>query len=281
MAKARKSVLEVDRGGSSPGLIVAATTPLAEFGKREADRRGLAELDQLTEASTRLTRAQKDRERILPRPASQALNQATLARVPELDEIRTPVSGRQMKVRSKVSKATQAKWTGAQVREMDEVLGGPAWGELTDQLSENVGDLDALSERDKRSVQRIDRAIRQYEEHNDRQHHVYANVQLPAGFDASELLEYEAVHLDRWAASAHNLHEVSGEWEGDSTHVLEITTRRGMYMGHSDGGRSTAHLLPRGMGFRVVEVYEARWRDRQGQEGRRKVLRLEELEEGQ
>lgn len=283
MAKARKSMLEMDRGdGSRPGVSVATTTPIGEFREREADKQGLAELDRLTEASGRLTRAQKDRERIYPRAAPQPLNQATATRIPEFDEVRVPVSGRQMKVRSKVARATQRKWTAAQDRELADLMAtnSPTWQPLTDQLAAHVGDLDALSTRDRSSVQRVDRTIRQYEEQNDRQHHVYANVRLPAGFDVSSMVE-DVVHLDRWTAGSHNLHEISGGEADDSLHVLEITTRRGMYLGHSDGGSSAGHLLPRAMSFRLVKVYESRWKDAAGRTGSRMVLRLEEIDGGE
>lgn len=278
--KSRKSMLEMDRGSGRPGTSVAATTPVGEFSEREADRQGLRELDQLTEASTRLSRAQKDRERILPRAASQSLNPATRSRVPEFDEIRTPISGRQMKERSKLKRQQQAKWTAAQRREMVALFAGEGestWSHLGDQLSTHLGDPDALSVRDRRSVQRIDRAIRQHEEGNDRQHHLYANAQLPPGFNAAELKKYEALHLDRWTAGSHNLHEISGD--DDDMHVLEITTRRGMYLGHSDGGANASHLLPRGMSFTVTEVYQARWHDKHGNSGVRNVIRLQEIDE--
>ena len=87
--RTRKSVLELDAGaGSMPGLAMAATTPLADFEAKETNREGLAELDRMTEASNRLTRAQKDRERIITRDASGPANAATKMRVPEFDEIR-------------------------------------------------------------------------------------------------------------------------------------------------------------------------------------------------
>ena len=122
--KTRRSVLEMDAGQESrPGLSMAATTPLADFAAKEENREGLAELDRMTEASERLSRAQKDRERIIPRDASADLNPATSTRVPEYDEIRTPVSGRQMKARSKLKQATQKRWTKAQKRALQEANG--------------------------------------------------------------------------------------------------------------------------------------------------------------
>jgi len=278
--RTRKSVLELDAGaGSMPGLAMAATTPLADFEAKETNREGLAELDRMTEASNRLTRAQKDRERIIPRDASGPANAATKMRVPEFDEIRTPVSGRQMKARSKLKRATQRRWTRAQYRAVQEATSSAtSWQQLTDHLSAAQGDTDLLPARALQSVQRIDRSIRQYEERNDRQHLVYANVQLPEGFDASKLENYPAVHLDRWTAGTHNLHELSEAGQtDDNTYVIELATRRGMYFGQSEGGSTTEHLLPRGMSFTVEKVYEARWKGPDGHTGTRRVIRLQEI----
>lgn len=277
--KTRKSVLEMDAGiGSYPGLAMAATTPLAEFMDKEANREGLAELDRMTEASDRLTRAQKDRERILPRDAARPVNAATKTRIPEFDELRTPISGRQMKERSKTKRRAQTRWTKAQLRAIQEATSSPAaWQALTDQLSASQGDLDGFSSRDRLTVQRIDRSIRQYEETNDRRHVVYANVQLPPSFKAADLESQPVVHLDRWTAGAHNLHQLSGHHD-QNTYVIELATSRGMYLGQSDGGTDTAHLLPRGMTFTIEKVYLARWKGPDGQTGTRRVIRLQEID---
>lgn len=278
--KARKAALEMDAGrGSMPGMAMAAETPLAEFFEKETNREGLAELDRMTEASDRLSRAQKDRERITPRDATGDVNPRTSTRVPEFDEIRTPISGRQMKERSRLKRDLQERWTAAQHRAMSETMASPQrWQQLTDQLAAEQGDADAMSTRDQLVVQRIDRTIRQYEELNDRQHLVYANVELPASYDTAKLTKQPVVHLDRWTAGSHNLHEISEpDAVRDNVYALEISTQRGMYLGHSDGGRKASHLLPRGMSFTVEKVYEARWTAPDGTRGTRRVIRLKEI----
>ena len=270
--------LALDGGaGSSPGVSVGTSVPLAEFRDQEATRLGAAELDRMAEANDRLSRATKDRERITPRDASKTLNEATLTRVPEFDEIRTPVSGRQMKARSRLKRGQQDRWTGAQYRAVKAVLTDrQEWRRITDQLAANLGDPEEMTLRDRTSVQRVDRAIRAYEEGNDRQHHLYANVTLPAGTTLSDY-EQTVLHLDRWTVGAHNLHQISRH--PTDALALEITTRRGMYMGQSEGGSDTGHVLPRGMSFTVERVYTARWRDADGNTGERQVVRLREVEE--
>lgn len=273
------TILEADAGvGSALGGVSAAGTPRLAFEAREYQREGLAELDQLTEASDRLTRAAKDRERILPRDAGERFNRATRARVPEFDELRTPISGRQMKVRSKLKRQVQTRMTAAQHRELKQLMTDePHFTRLTDQLSASVGDTDGFSDRDRTTVQRVDRAIRQYERQNERQHHLYANVTLPPGTKLSDYEIPPTVHLDRWTGASHNLHEISGADLNDETYALEITTRRGMYLGHSDSGPSTEHLLPRGMAFEVEKIYETRWKGPDGSSGTRRVIRLREV----
>lgn len=278
--KARKSALEMDAGrGSMPGMAMAAETPLGEFLEKETNREGLAELDRMTEASERLSRAQKDRERIIPRDGSGEVNPRAAARVPEFDEIRTPISGRQMKERSRLKRGLQEGWTAAQHRAMSESMSSPQrWQRLTDHLSAEQGDIDSMSTRDQLVVQRIDRTIRQYEERNDRQHLVYANVELPASYDTAKLNKQPIIHLDRWTAGSHNLHEISEpDAVRDNVYALEISTRRGMYLGQSDGGHDTSHLLPRGMSFTVEKVYEAPWKAPDGTRGTRRVIRLKEI----
>lgn len=243
-------------------------------------REGLRELDQMTEQDPRWTRAQKDRARIHPRDASAELNSATKTRVPEYDEIRAPISGRQMKARRKALTAVQRRWTAAQARELRALTQQPdTWARITDHLSAHVGDAEELSARDQLTVQRLDRAIRSYEESTDRQHHVYAQVSLPPDMRIEDFDVPPQVHLDRWTAATHNLHELTSPDHVETPYVMEITTRRGMYLGHSDGGSSTGHLLPRAMSFEVDRVYDARWVAPDGTSGSRKVIRLREIVE--
>lgn len=281
MAKKYTAVLEPDAGlGSRLGLAQAAGTPAREFAGREDVRAGLQELDEMTERDPRWSRAQKDRARIHPRDASAALNRATKTRVPEYDELRTAISGRQMKARRKVLSDVQRRWTKAQAREIRAITHDPdTWARITDHLSAHVGDPDTLSAGDQLTVQRLDRAIRSFEQSNDRLHHVYAQVSLPPD---TRLEDYEIppqLHLDRWTAATHNLHELTSPEHTEAPYVMEITTRRGMYMGHSDGGSSTGHLLPRAMSFEVDRVYEARWTAPDGSTGSRRVIRLREINE--
>jgi len=54
--------------------------------------------------------------------------------------------------------------------------------------------------------------------------------------------------------------------------VLEIQTRRGMYLGRSDSLDDTAHLLPRGLQLQVVGMHEADYQRPDRSAGRRAVI---------
>lgn len=237
----------------------------------------------MVEASERLSRLQKDRARVLPRDASATFNPRTQQREPELVELRRGISGRQMKVRSILKRQTQAKWTLAQRKTITALIGNDRskWTTLTDALSAHLGDVQELPDRQRQEIQRVDRAIARFEELNTREHRIYANVQIPPGMREEEICETPAVHLDRWTAGAHNLHEISvAEAEIDEdTYVLEIPTRRGMYLGQSDGGTETPHLLPRGMTFEVEGIYDATYVTPEGTRGTRRIIRLREVEQ--
>ena len=276
MAKKTRSVandVELDRGSGQLGLAVAEVVSPTERQDRAADREGLAELDAMVEARADMLRRTKDANRAIPRDASLPLNERTAHRVPEYPETRVPISDHQMRERSRVKQAVQEKWTEAQHRSVRALVTDPAeFTRISDKLSDAAGDIEQLSSRDQRVVRRVDRAIRQYEESNDRQHVVYCNAQLPEDVDDESLKTYDSVYLDRWTAGEHNLSAL----DGHPSHVYEVITRRGMYLGHSAGGSSTAHLLPRGMRFEVEEVYDAKWKDADGTLGMRRVIRLRE-----
>lgn len=269
--------MEADRGSSGLGVSSARVLPVEEHSRREENRQGLAELDRMTEQSSRLTRRQKDANRVFPREGTKRVNPRKRREFLHRDEVRLPVSRRQRRERSKVLLATQQRMTRAQARDLREIAaGGRLWHRLNDQLSDNTGDIDAFSDRDRARVRRLDRAIRQYEEVNDRNHVVYSALDLPEGFTASDLKAGDTLGFDRFTVARHNIHEVPGD--SSSTCVVEISTPRGMYLA-VPGDRHTAHMLPRGMRFTVGETYDAHWRDANGNEGVRSVVRLHVVEE--
>lgn len=275
MSKKRPTMLEMDRGSGSMGISQGASLDPDYVRERSDQRDGLRELDLMTEASERLTRAQKDRARIFPRNTAQPLNPRTDHRVPELGELRRAPSAHQMRVRSKAKHAAHRAWTTAQHREMKALISDPAqWDRINDQLSDMTGDIETLSKKDQQSIRRIDRAISRGESFNERQQVVYIAFNLPPDADEEQLAS-GTFTLDRYTVGTMNLADVPDE----STHVLELPTRRGLYMGQSAGGTDSSYLLPRGLFFETEAVYEGTWVDNAGERGNRRIIRIKEQEE--
>jgi hypothetical protein len=282
-------VVDPDRGQSTPNQKVAAPLNQDQVIEREDERAGLRDLDTRLEQAQGLTRAQRDAQRILPRATPAEIPHPRMEReLPAADALRPPLSGRQQKARRKASRRVQQMLPAAQYRALERVLDEQTgeWSRLNDALSESVGDVDALSDRDRQVVHRIDRAIQTAEKANDRGHVVYANVRMPASINRSNLAAWTANQyqagdefaFDRYTGAAHSLHEVTPlDDPAGRVAVLEIQTRRGIYLGGSEGTDDTAHLLPRGLQLRVVGTHQATYQNRVGERGTRIVIQMVDI----
>ena len=283
-------VVDPDRGSGSVGAKLADIISPDTADTRESARVGLRDLDAMTEAMPGLSRQQRDRERISPRAATADLGHPRMQRpLPSAEQERIPFSSRQKKARSKTRISVQSSLPAAQYQAQRSLMTSPRrWGELNDALSDNTGDVQALSEAQQQTVRRIDRSIQAYERHNDRGHVVYANVAMPYQINHSNLRGFvehnfqpgDQISFDRYTAATHQLHETTRYAAGDTAGrvaVFEISTRRGVYLGHSDSQDNTAHLLPRGMALEVVGTHEATWRGPDGSTGTRVVVQLRDI----
>lgn len=279
MSRETGLVLEADRGSGPVGISTAAFLSPQEHQAREATREGLAELDRMAEAMGRLSRRQKDAVRVLPRDGGRGVNPRKVRHLDAPDALRVPVSRWQRRQRQKDLVETQQRWTSAQTRTVRELLAGndALWNRLNDALSEHVGDIDELSLRDRARVRQLDRAIRQYEECNDRKHVVYTGIKLPPGLGFQQLKPGTQVVFDRFTMTRHNLHEVS-DLVGDDVCVVEIATHRGLYCA-GPGETHTSHLLPRAMRYEVAETFESIAVSPDGTRTNRKVIRLTPIEQ--
>lgn len=282
-------VVDPDRGSSSSAAKNARLVDADKHEDRTASRAGLRDLDAMTEGMSGLTRMQKDRERITPRGTTAQLGDPRMQRrLPQEGQERGPLSSRQRNERSKDRRDTQATMPLTQLRAQRELVTRPErWRDLNDQLSQNTGDVQALSEKDQEQVRRVDRAIQSYEQHNDRGHVLYNNVRMPyyinhqnlPGFLRNNFTPGDRVAFDRFTHSTHQLHETAGHVHDPDGRVavLELQTRRGAYLGQSDKKDNTQHLLPRGMEFEVVGVQEAHYRTPDGSTGTRMVVQLRDV----
>ncbi len=279
-------VLDADRGSSPIASTKQAETldPQA-YRERGAERAGARELDDAVEALPGLTRQQRDRERAMPRDATGELGHPRKAReLPAPADVRRPLSSRQRKARSVSKRAVQDQMPATQYTAMSQLIGRPQ--DLNDALSDATGDVQALPDGPRTTVQRIDRAVQAYERANDRGHVVYSNVAMPAAINRGNLGAFvgnnfrpgTVVDFDRYTAGAHTLHEIEpGEVGAQRTAVFEIQTRRGMYLGRSDSVDDTAHLLPRGMRLRVAATHQATYERPDGSTGQRQVIQLTDI----
>ncbi len=286
--KGLPGVLETDRGSSTAATKRARAISIEEAAAREDARDGLRDLDLMTESAAGLTRAQRDRARILPRESTGDLGHPRMERqlIP-LDGLRVPISGRQMKARSKAKRATLESLPKAQLHALDRLTSSQeTWERVNDQLGESVSDIDQMSDTDRAYVKRLDRAVQAYEERNDRGHVLYANVEMPPYINHTSLMKFaqssyqpgDVVAFDRFTGATHQLHEASRVRDpAGRMACFELKTRRGIYLGQSEGADGTGHLLPRGMLWRVTGTSTVSYTDRAGKRGQRVVIQMEDI----
>jgi hypothetical protein len=265
-------VVDVEGGVMTARDVKAAREVLEELvTEREFQRLANRITDAARDADTAQTRATRDRDRATPRDVSHVESARLRADLPEPGAFRKALSSRQRKVRSaaknKVLDAAPASQRHA-VRTMLTDDDPQTWRRVNGELHVAAGDVQQLSDNDRKMVQRLDRTIQSYERINDRTHTVYVAVELPDNHgdvnfedDLPDTLRPGArVAFDQFTVARHNLHEAPGH-DSRRCVMLEITTSRGMYMGRSDSLDDTTHLLPRGMQFEVVAADNGTYAD--------------------
>lgn len=278
--------MDADRGQDQPGTKVMAEISLVEFTERALDRMSNRELDAAIQDSKAYRQSSRDAGSAFPRDASGNLRHPAMARrLPIPDERRRPISARQKSARCKLKNDVQDRLSGAQYRELARLIeSDEAWTALNNELSDCIGNMQELSDTSRRRVRRIDRTIQSYEESCGREHLVYVRVQLPAYVPAERALQYARRHFgagdtmtfDRYTLATHQMHEHERfPRESGAVILLELKTRRGMYLGGSDGRDDTAHLLPRALNTRVVTApQEAGFRRPDGTAGTEIVVQV-------
>lgn len=281
--------VEADRGSAAVfGSTRAAMVSPAEKRDRGEERAGARGLDRTVEQMPGLNRQQKDRERAMPRGAAAEVPDRRMERrLPGPRTMRAPLSSRQRKARSVSKRDVQDGMPDTQygaVRQLITDSGHRA--RLNNALSDAAGDVQQLPDRQRQEAQRLDRAIQAYEQRSGRGHLVYVNLELPAAVQGGHPLGVAQAHfppgsvieLDRYTGGAHSMHELDRP-DGGTVPLMEIQTRRGMYLGRSDSLDDTTHLLPRGLRLRVVGMQEAAYRRPDGTTGRRPVIQLRDITE--
>lgn len=276
-------VVDVDGGNSNIATKKQALViPEQRYAEREKERASARNLDSATEGMS-LTRASKDLNRAFPRPGTAPITDARLRRnLPGEIELRKNLSSRQRKARSVAKRAVLDTMPGTQHRALNGLVSDPkTWAETNAALSRVNGDAVLLDDKQRKEVQRIDRAIQSAESKTGRGHLVYTEVTMPHPLAGqhdwpSNLQPGAVISFDRFTAGTHTLHELDAH-RGPNDVAFEIETSRGMYLGQSDSGNNTAHVLPRGMHVEVVAIHNAPY-ERPGQPpGERIVVQLREI----
>jgi hypothetical protein len=284
--------LAVEAGRGSPARLASTRAEVMsspEFADRAADRAGARDLDEAVEQMPGLTRAQRDRERAMPRDRTSPPPDRRMDRgLPGPDDMRRTLSSRQRKARSITKRAAQDSLRDTEYHALHRLVTDPAArARLNDALSDAAGDVQQLPDGARAQVQRVDRAIAAYERSSDRGHRVYVNLEMPDAVGGGHPLGVArayfpvgtTISLDRFTGGAHTMHEVEPPGGGESVPVLEIATRRGVYLGRSDSLDDTTHVLPRGFRARVVGFHTAVFERPDGTLGRRPVMQLQDITE--
>lgn len=280
-------VFDVEGGViSSRDLKAAREVAESAMTEREFTRLANRIADEARDEDAGLTRATRDRDRATPRDVSHVESPRLRGELPAGGEFRHPLSARQRKIRSATKNQVINRAPATQREAVRTLLTNddPAeWRRINGALHHAAGDVQKLDDKDRATVQRLDRVIQSYEQANDRTHTVYVAVKLPDTHgDISSPRELPPnlspgakVTFDQFTVARHSLHEVSGA-DSDRYLTFELTTSRGMYFGHSDSVEDTTHVLPRGISGEITAAESAPYDNGRGGWATRLVLQLRE-----
>ncbi|TKV35395.1 hypothetical protein CFA71_24350 [Mycobacteroides abscessus subsp. bolletii] len=261
-------VLDIEAGTITARDIKAAREIAADTMTDRAFQRLRNRIaDEARDENPVLTRATRDRDRSTPRDVSHVESERLRGDLPEPESFRSALSAQQRKIRSALKNRVLSAAPASQLDAVRTVLtdeDSASWRQINRRLHRAAGDVHQLDEAERKTVQRLDRAIQSYERLNDRSHTVYVSVELPSNHRdvrsdrdlPASLFPGGRVSFDQFTVARHSLRETPGH--DSRRHVMfEISTSRGMYFGRSDSIEDTTHLLPRGMNFQVVAVDSA------------------------
>lgn len=274
-------VVDLDRGNSSSARKKQAeVVSESSYVDRQQERAGAQQMDTAVERMS-LTRAAKDLNRAYPRPTvPDHLDPRKERALPGEIELRKQLSSRQAKARSMTKRSVFEAMPRTQHEATTRLISDPQeWSTTNAALSSVNGDAVQLDDRQRKQIQRVDRAIQSYERSSARGHVIYTEVTMPDSTALREQLPSTlkrgtVVAFDRFTMASHNLDELDSH-QGPNDVALEIQTSRGMYLGRSDSaGGDTSHLLPRGVQFEVMGSHYAPYARTNGTVGERLVVQL-------
>lgn len=278
-------VVEIDYGADETSALrkVGERISEEEFAERAALRQSAHELDlESTRGDHPSTSLSVN---AYPTPRDVPLSSTRKERpLKDASEIRRPLSSRQKKERSKVNNQTWDRMPKTTQRAVHRLLNNDSeWAEINAALTANQGEANAVSDKHRAELHRVDRFIAEQEKRSGREHNVYVPLKLPEKVESardvgSQVPARSLAAFDKYAAGKHSLHELD-EVEGHSGVALEIQTRRGAYIGHSDSMDDTSHLLPRGMRLRIVGTRRVTYETPLGERRSTLVIQARDLTE--
>lgn len=276
--------MDVEGGAGGRGGKVADQVRSDLYEAHEALRGDARMGDTAVETLPGLTRAKRDLERAYPRShVKQVPTNAKRRRLQAEGEFRANLSSRQRKVRAKTKRAAQDAMPNAQHRDLAGMISSDeSMGSINGRLHQVHGNARRLTDSERQKVQRIDRAIANYERNSDRGHVVYFGARMDSPpTTPSEIPDSwqpgRTLSLDEYTMSTHTIHEVDRQPGADKSMIFELETTRGMYFGRSDSADDTRHLLPRGMHTEVVSSQYVPFERPGGPPGDRLVIQLREV----
>ena len=271
--------MESVTGGKTGALANASDVNIVD--QAHADKR---RHDQAVEDTRGLTRATRDRDRAYPRSAGEDPNPRKIRDFPTGPQRTAPSDYLCRQLRS-TSVAAQDRLRKTEHRALSNLVTGTPdhWLSLNRRLADTYASGLKLTETDRIEVQRVDRAIRRFEERNDRGHIVYTGLALDEEqADGLNLNDWvgkiaqpgDRFTFDQFTDANHAPHQVD-----EHPVLMEIQTRRGMYLGEGRSGEDTGHLLPRGLHLEVTAITTTRIRHDDGSWVERPTIQLRELED--
>lgn len=264
--KSRRVRLEVDRGRGNLTSKKAKLTPTKDFLERMAERAGLRELGRMAKQMPGMHHRTVEANQVLPESAAQPLGHPLKARpAPDAQTGAKPLSARQKDARSKTRHEAMAASPQTELQDSHALTRSETtWNRVNDLLSETVGDVDRLPRRAQALVRRVDSFIRRYERRNDREHLLYANLQLPSSVNHSNIEGFlrkraepgSVQDFDRFTMATHQAHEAydNATDPREPRVMVRMRTRRGAYLGQSGRKDYTGHIVPRGVQMVITDA---------------------------
>lgn len=251
------------------------------------ERRMKARADALALANTRTPREAEARREV-PQTRTDSLNPNKTRSLPSPSAQRRPLSSNMQKDLNKTKRTALAGMSQTRFIHATNTLRDREKIEGVNRLLHGVVGLKSeLRTGTQKRVRSIDLAIGDFERENEREHVVYSVLASPKAhgnsrnalarrLEAMSKSDYEGdrdIPFDSYIPATHSLGEVP---DGPDV-VMEIRTTSGMYVGTSDTTPDADHIVGRGRVLRPVGVHTVSYVRKDGTQGERRIVQMEDV----